>query len=74
MEDELVLISVDEFDTDGNLIFFSPGKIIGNLEHMKSEMGNMSETLKAMKNSAAECGGQFQKRKPCKIYEFFESS
>ena len=47
MEDELVLISVDEFDTDGNLIFFSPGKIIGNLEHMKSEMGNMSETLKA---------------------------
>ena len=59
--------------TDGNLIFFSPGKIIGNLEHMKSEMGNMSETLKAMKNSATECGGQFQKRKPCKIYEFFES-
>ena len=28
---------------------------------MKSEMGKMSETLKAMKNSATECGGQFQK-------------
>ena len=41
---------------------------------MKSEMGNLSETLKAMKNSAAECGGQFQERKPCKIYESFESS
>ena len=74
MADELVIISVDEFDTDGNLIFFSPGKIIDNLEHMKSEMGNISETLKAMKNSATEYGGQFQKRKPCKIYEFFESS
>ena len=74
MADELVIISVDEFDTDGNLIFFSPGKIIGNLEHMKSEMGKTSETLKAMNNSATEYGGQFQKRKPCKIYEFFESS
>ena len=74
MADELVIISVDEFDTDGNLIFFSPGKIIGNLEHMKSEMGKMSETLTAMKNSGTESGGQFQKRKPCKIYEFFESS
>ena len=40
---------------------------------MKSEMGKMSETLKAMNNSATEYGGQFQKRKPCKIYEFFES-
>ena len=74
MTDELVIISVDELDTDGNLIFFSPGKIIGNLELMKSEMGKMSETLKAMNNSATEYGGQFQKRKPCKIYEFFESS
>ena len=35
MADELVIISVDELDTDGNLIFFSPGKIIGNLELMK---------------------------------------
>ena len=41
---------------------------------MKSEMGKMSETLTAMKNSGTESGGQFQKRKPCKIYEFFESS
>ena len=74
MADELVIISVDEFDTDGNLIISFPGKIIGNLEHMKSEMGKMSETLKAMKNSATEYEGQFQARKPCNIYEFFDSN
>ena len=28
---------------------------------MKSEMGNMSETLEAMRNSVTEDGGQFPK-------------
>ena len=37
--------------------------LLGKLrEQMKSEMGNMSEKLEAMRNSVAEDGGQFPKK------------